>query len=410
MPALLEALGGGVASAGLNFLSQAVTAPLNYKYQKKMMNLQYDLNNKLIDKQNAYNSPANQMKLLKESGLNPYTIVGNLHSQQPSAGSVNQSNFKAFEAPQIDVLGNYQQILQAKNTQAQNELIKEQAEHQRIVNERERNTLPYDILSSKYNVEILGNQIKIGETQVSLNEAALEGQRISNYINDNIKDIQVGITQLQKDLLWYEKEFYKDTYDVKVNEAHQQLEKLKNENTYFAFEFLKAWEVIESLRLDNSLKSAILPALINSAYANVNLIQSEISKNISQANVNNANASNLGIQNKILGNQQYISDIELFAYNSYYTEYVESLRASWKNASITALRNQVGLNMDNWNNNKKEIDWAIDKTCDILTLGIRNKSANNMKFMPNNTTTTTTITDGEGVLTRGIITNKSFNP
>lgn len=74
---------GDIASSLLGIGSQFANSTLNYQNQVK-----------LIDKQNEYNTPANQMQRFKDAGLNPNLIYGlGSNGNQPASGSVAPVDF-----------------------------------------------------------------------------------------------------------------------------------------------------------------------------------------------------------------------------------------------------------------------------------------------------------------------------
>lgn len=69
-------IGEGALGAGIGMLGSALSQRQNYKYTKKLMELQYQQNLDLWNKQNEYNSPTAQMQRLQAAGLNPNLVYG----------------------------------------------------------------------------------------------------------------------------------------------------------------------------------------------------------------------------------------------------------------------------------------------------------------------------------------------
>ena len=88
--------GAGIASSIAGGIFQTIQG--NRQQQREM-----EYNERMIDKQNAYNSPANQMRLLREAGLNPNAILGG----NTLSGAIQSSAPSAPEAKkaQWDVIG-----------------------------------------------------------------------------------------------------------------------------------------------------------------------------------------------------------------------------------------------------------------------------------------------------------------
>ena len=122
--AALGGLPGAVADSLLSFGANSFNNNLSLKNQKKLMDYQNDINLRNWKLQTEYNSPSNQMKLLREAGLNPNLAYGNLgNSASASVGSVSHgsvsSNFQSSK------LSNYQlAAAQLENYKAQNENLK----------------------------------------------------------------------------------------------------------------------------------------------------------------------------------------------------------------------------------------------------------------------------------------------
>ncbi len=63
---------GSVASGVAGGIAGAVSSRKNRKHQEKMQRQQFDFAREMFDKTNQWNSPANQVRLKREAGLNPY--------------------------------------------------------------------------------------------------------------------------------------------------------------------------------------------------------------------------------------------------------------------------------------------------------------------------------------------------
>ena len=120
---------GGIANSVGNIVSTALTNKAN----KELAQYSFDMQRQMIQEQNAYNSPLQQMARYQEAGLNPSLIYG---SGQASAG--NQSSIAKYEAPrlqapQIDLNSAVQMALQAKELKSRIDLQEEQAYAQRML-------------------------------------------------------------------------------------------------------------------------------------------------------------------------------------------------------------------------------------------------------------------------------------
>lgn len=120
----------GAASATMNRIKEAREAKKERQSALELAKYQQEANQKSIDAQNAYNSPAMQMGRYNDAALNPNLIYG-----QGTPG--NQQSIAPYEAPRLDfrtnpleipqMLGMYQDFnlkqAQIENVQAQTENI-----------------------------------------------------------------------------------------------------------------------------------------------------------------------------------------------------------------------------------------------------------------------------------------------
>lgn len=99
----------------------------NHAFSEKQASIAFARQNQLIDKQNAYNSPKNQVFLYKQAGLNPQNIMAgsagtavSTSSTTPSMGSTPSSiPMQSFDAGTIGALSDMQlKAAQARNLDA----------------------------------------------------------------------------------------------------------------------------------------------------------------------------------------------------------------------------------------------------------------------------------------------------
>lgn len=88
-------IGAGLISAAGGFLSGLFNTKSGERQSKELMDYQYKLQNEAIDRQNFYNSPAEQMKRLTAAGLNPNLVYGSgVDGNQSSAASPSIANVR----------------------------------------------------------------------------------------------------------------------------------------------------------------------------------------------------------------------------------------------------------------------------------------------------------------------------
>ncbi len=90
---------GSIIGAGLNFLGNVIGGNIAAKSNERAADKQYEYQKDLINRQNVYNSPANQMKRLQEAGLNPNLVYG--------GGNVSGNQSGTGTAPSVASNGDY---------------------------------------------------------------------------------------------------------------------------------------------------------------------------------------------------------------------------------------------------------------------------------------------------------------
>jgi hypothetical protein len=179
------------------------------------------------DKQNSYNSPAQQMRRFKEAGLNPNLIYG----QMTNAPVIRSTDAKApnIVAPRIDpnTIGNTisqyydlkQQDLTIQNqekalalTQAQTNKVEADAKYQDMFNQKFADTMPYQYEESYQKSRLVGKQVDNIMADIRNKDTInpLQQQKIAEEIKTIIntrkwdsltKDQQIQIGDITKKLL-----------------------------------------------------------------------------------------------------------------------------------------------------------------------------------------------------------------
>lgn len=93
---LISGIGGLISTNQTNKANLAAVREQN-KANRELAELQYKRNLDMWERQNVYNSPAEQMKRLTDAGLNPNLIYGN-----GSASTGNAANPPQYDAPHIE--------------------------------------------------------------------------------------------------------------------------------------------------------------------------------------------------------------------------------------------------------------------------------------------------------------------
>ena len=148
----MSAIGGMALSIAGNAANQAISQWINYGFQKKIMGKQYHYEDKLAqnaynrqldfwDMQNKYDDPGSQMLRLREAGLNPGMLNGQLGNTSNNLSSVSSGNVgtpPSGPSPgKLDVMQIIRQEEEMKNLAADTEIKREEAEYQRMLNKQE---------------------------------------------------------------------------------------------------------------------------------------------------------------------------------------------------------------------------------------------------------------------------------
>lgn len=167
--AALGGLPGAAADSLLSFAGNAINNKMSMKNQKKLMDYQNDINLRNWQLQNEYNSPSNQMKLLRDAGLNPNLAYGNLgNSVGASVGSVSHGSVNSSFQP--SKLANYQLAAaqienmqsQNENLKSQNKLIRAQADKTNAETNRINRLVDYEVERSDYENTLLSIGVSKG--------------------------------------------------------------------------------------------------------------------------------------------------------------------------------------------------------------------------------------------------------
>ena len=106
---MLPEIGAALISAGGGVLSGIANMFTGEHQSKELMKYQSEFQQQAIDRQNFYNSPAEQMKRLTAAGLNPNLVYGSgVDGNQSSAASPSMANVRGmFDNPLQDATQAY---------------------------------------------------------------------------------------------------------------------------------------------------------------------------------------------------------------------------------------------------------------------------------------------------------------
>lgn len=220
IPFLIPAI-AAIAGGVINAVSSARQNKKTNQANMELAKYQADYNSKMIDKQNAYNSPASQMARYSDAGLNPDLIYG-----QGSSG--NQSSPASYSPPTVDyqhkpfdlpqVIGQFQDL---KMQQAQIDNVKANTEATRaeVANKVFRRLLDQVNINKKEFDLNLSKELRPYSVDIKKNEASQMGTKW-NLMLEELKKVQ-GINPLLLE------ERHKD---IQLKESKDQI--LKQEKIY----------------------------------------------------------------------------------------------------------------------------------------------------------------------------------
>ena len=97
---------GLAAGQGLiGALGSIATTAMQNKANRELAQYSFDMQRRMIQEQNEYNSPAAQMQRYKEAGLNPNLIFGGIDSgSQNGIAKYDAPTMQRPDLPQVDLL------------------------------------------------------------------------------------------------------------------------------------------------------------------------------------------------------------------------------------------------------------------------------------------------------------------
>lgn len=180
---------------------------------KRLMQYEQGLNKQMFDYQNAYNTPANQMKRLKEAGLNPALMYG--QGTTGNASGAPQTKYTPYSQGEVDTTSIMQGIVQGTQS-----------------------------ILQKQQVDNLKAQEKETESRTLLNsiEAAVKGgtkeeaKGLVRYQLENLKSDNKNKLQTLKNLQINEQTLRHGVSKAKYEAESSKLEMLMNSQDWSAME------------------------------------------------------------------------------------------------------------------------------------------------------------------------------
>lgn len=170
--------GNGLLSGLLGIGSDYASSLLNMSNMKE-----------LIDYQNQYNTPVNQMQRFADAGLNPNLIYGmGSNGNQPASGSIAPVDFST--AQRENRLANMQIALQTKQVEAD---IAQKMAYTRLLDTQQQG----ESLNNTYNAQTMNERVFMVTKQVDqlCNSVELQIKEINNW--DDFREAQMTLMQAQ---------------------------------------------------------------------------------------------------------------------------------------------------------------------------------------------------------------------
>lgn len=215
MKALGAAAISGLIGGGISTIGNLVGNGISFKQQQKLAADQFNYNKQLMQLQQDYNNPKNQISMYRSAGINPYAVLGNNTSitsssvGQGSAPSLGNLGSDVVEAMQSGFSLSSERDLtlanaQAALTQSQKNIAdsaKASADTANINEDTKSKQLHNDILQyqsddlkkqEQLKNDLLSEQIASTSANTMLTELQSYGQSILNSNHQKMIDVQLS--------------------------------------------------------------------------------------------------------------------------------------------------------------------------------------------------------------------------
>lgn len=161
------------------------------KAQKEMMEEQNAFNEQMQDKQNEYNSPANQRRLYQEAGIPSSFLFGGQSGLDSTSSLASGAGVPSLQAPQFDGSGVADALFNSKRVQ--NETLKNEADIKKTIEESKTYQIANSQAEERFKAEIakIKGDTSLTEAQrdKSIQEAKTEKLRQQEvyYNAENLK-------------------------------------------------------------------------------------------------------------------------------------------------------------------------------------------------------------------------------
>lgn len=341
------------ATAGANMLGSFLNSQTSSKNTKRMIRAQAEENEKaylrnveMWEKQNQYNSPANQVKRLVEAGLNPNLAYGSLDGNSANAAPQAKPNDMSGIARMGNSVGAALQsanIAELEKTRAETKLFESQAEKNQQDTEGSRLDNILKAIKNDRAVEVQDLTIEGLKLQNANDEKELERldadiqqmQEVTKRVIEETNLLKEQITEngIRNEMLRFEQmhqsEQYKKTIELMCSEINRN-------NAGAKLSLQQAQDIADSY----TLRMADISSSIASKLTHIDFeeVQTSVAKNYGV--VLEKQAESLEIKNAYEGSTYHkiMKGANEFANNAYIiTQAVANIASIWRGGANAAV-------------------------------------------------------------------------
>lgn len=217
---------GAIIAAIAGIITTIISADAQKKENRRVAQYQMDAQMELLNRQNAYNTPANQMNRLANAGLNPHLMYGQgSPGNQPSAGQAPAMQAMDYMGFGREISGNISQTLPLINqtrladaqVNAQNATTVQKYAQTRLAD------LQAEVIKKNPLLDDAGFKATIDGLVASaqLKKEQVKQTKISNFIQDSTATSQI-------DMIWREAENIDQKFKLRDLDARLKAEVLKS--------------------------------------------------------------------------------------------------------------------------------------------------------------------------------------
>lgn len=300
----VDALTGGPEARAWDLNKKGMDLQQEYNLQNMAKEQEYSKD--LIDYQNEYNLPSEQLNRAKNAGINPLSVITGNMNIAPSAGGSSassgsiSSDLSGAAAIEANRLQQMTQISQVANNIAQNRLLDAETKNKNADTKVKEKDVEQKAIFNKYADGIYSAQLSNTEEQTKLYISQSE----LNKENKNVLSEQVKTMEKQREV--YDAEIKKTNEEVKSIAEDVRAKAIDNffrkESHQLSLALTRA--NISKVAVDTLLSYANIEqvkAYTLNLYKQQEVMQSQIELNASNKTVSDLQGTSLRIQNGIAG-------------------------------------------------------------------------------------------------------------